>query len=126
PAGWRVTDRAAAIHQNEPFNPPCAAILELRGTGIELRLHRCRNPELKCVPDKGAVKPVGRDTDDGMRQTCEHLRLADDIRVAMKPVLQHLIAYKGNWMRIVTYVLEDFEADATHGFDYDFDSIVRG
>ena len=60
-----------------------------------------------------------------MRQTCEHLRLADDIRVAMKPVLPHLIADNGHWMRIATDVLADFEAAAEYGMDTDCVKIVR-
>src|SRR5206468_4618273 len=99
--------------------------LEPVGATVELRLHRRRNPELKGVSDKRAVKPVGSDTDDRMRQTREHLRLADDVRVAMKPVLPHLVTDHGHRMRIATDVLTGFEGAAEYGMDTDRLEIVR-
>src|SRR5207244_186300 len=119
-----LIDRDAALQTNEPFDPPGAAILQLVCTAIELRLHRCRNPELKSVTDEGAVKPVGGDTDDRMGQTREHLRLADDTRVAMKPVLPHLVADNRDWMRIAAHVLTGFEAAPEYGMDTDCVEIV--
>src|SRR5262249_43252347 len=99
--------------------------LELVGAAIELPLHRCRNPELKRIADEGAVKAVGSDTDDRVGKTREHLRLADDIRVGVKPLLPHLIADDRDGMGIAAGVLTRLEATAEDGMDTDRVEIVR-
>ena len=97
--GLRLLDRHTRFEPDEAFDPARAAILELVDSGVELRLHRRRNPELKRVTDEGAVKPFRRHADDRVRQAVEHLSLADDSGIAVEPFLPHLIADDGDRMR---------------------------
>src|SRR4029077_7147111 len=67
----------------------------------------------------------GSDTDDRMRQTGEHLRPSDDIGLAMKPLLPHLITEHGHRMRVATDVFTGFEAAAEDRTDTNRVEIVR-
>ena len=74
----------------ETFNPARAAILQLVSAGIEIFLHRRRNPELKRVSHEGSIESFRRDADNRVLHAVEHLRLADNGRIAVVALLPGL------------------------------------
>src|SRR5262249_28514418 len=87
-------------------------IFELVATRTEYFLHRYRNPELKCVSDKGSVESFRRDADNRVRQSIHHLGFADDRRIATKAVLPQFVADHDNRVRITSNFLVRLEPAA--------------
>ena len=120
-----LLDRDAGLQAYEALDPSRAAILEFVDAAIELRLHRRGHPELERVADERAVETLRRHTDDGVRHAGEHLRSADDGRIAVEPLLPHLIADDSYRMRVATDVLARLEAASENGMHADRVEIVR-
>ncbi len=69
------------------LNPTCAAIFEFVSAALKGFFHRGGNPELHAPAYEGAQKPLWSDTDDGVLDAVEALRLADDGGIAFEAAL---------------------------------------
>ena len=83
----RLLTSDAWFQKRVTLNPARAAVFEFVAGGIKCLLHRRRHPEVEGVSDEGAVEFFRRDANDRVLHTVEELRFADDVRVALVPVL---------------------------------------
>ena len=99
----------ARLEPHETFNPARAAVFEFVSPWSKSLLHRHRDPELHCPADEGAIEAFRRNADDRVRHTIEHLRFADNRRIAMEPLFPHLIADHRYGMSVTPRVFGGFE-----------------
>src|SRR5439155_13597702 len=105
----------ARFEPHEALDPAGAAIFQFVSARGESLLHRYRDPELHGPADERAVETLRRNADYRVRHTVEHLRPADDRRIAVEPLIPHLVANDGNGMSITAEILGGFEAPPEDG-----------
>src|SRR5262249_20054585 len=119
-------DRDARLEKCEAFNPSLAAILELVSAARVYLLHRSRHPEVKRVPDEGAVKPFRRYTNDRVIHAIESLLAANNGRIAVIAFLPCVIADHDYRMRIAADVFGQHKRAAQYGANSKDIEVVRG
>ena len=93
-------------------------------TSSESFLHGYRDPELHRPADEGSIKAFRRDANNGVRHAIEHLRSADDRRIAMEALFPHLIADDNHGMSITAGIFGGFEPSPQDGADAERVEIV--
>src|SRR5207248_2270487 len=121
----RLLQSHSGLQARVSFDPARAAVFEFVAAGLEDILHRNRHPEVHAPADEGAVKALGRNADNGVHDTVEALCFADNLAVAMEPVLPKLRADHGDWMRALALIFSWQEAAAEDGVYSDGVKIIR-
>src|SRR5262249_9145393 len=101
----RLLPADARLHANETLNPVRAAVVELVPTWIADRPHRRWHPELELISDERAVKPFGRDADDGVQHAVQTDRAPESSRIIGELALPELMADDDDGMRVPPDVL---------------------
>src|SRR5438270_5823390 len=107
------------------FDPSRTAVLELVASAVESFLHRRGNPEFHRSADERPIESLWRDSDDGVRDIVQALRLADDLAVTFEAIAPKLITDYYKRMGIVTHVLARFETPPENRMNSECVEIVR-
>src|SRR5437016_1894539 len=124
--GLRLFQGHARLEPGITFDPGCAPIVELVSARIEYLLHGGGHPELHGETDKGAMEPLGGNTDDGVLHAIEHLYLPHDCRVAAESFRPQPVTNHGHRMGIAVHVLAFLESTAEDWMNADGIEIIGG
>src|SRR5256885_3273065 len=122
----RLLQRYSRLQSRIGLNPARAAIFQLVAAGFKNIFHRSGHPKLHAPADKSSEKSFRRDAHDGVHDSVQALRFADDLRIAFESSLPELITDHHDRMCALTCVFLWKKSAAENRVHSDGVKIIRG